>query len=450
MNAPNETQRIRPWQENARYWQYKGRPVLLLGGSREDNLFQIPDVEEQLDTLVAAGGNYIRNTMSDRDPGDHRAFARTPNGKHDLTRWNPEYWGRFARLLELTAKRDIVVQIEIWDRFDHSTQPWQSDPYNPANNVNYSFEQSGFEPDYPEHPGKNKQPFFKTPPTMEDNTVVLPFQQAFVRKLLSHSLPYGHVLYCIDNEYGGSEAWSDYWADFLHAEARNAGCAVEVTEMFDHDFQKMEYVIDHPERYTYVEGNKIMAPQKWAAHGEEQWHRTRRMLERMNANPRPFTMDKMRGTSNNVKGDHVSISRGKFWRGLLAGYSAVRFHRPVPGSLGISREAQNCIRAARKLESAIPLWELEPRLDLLRERRADSAYLCAKTGDAYALYMPAGGTAVLDLAEAPGPYALRWIDTGSGEWGAESMIEGATFTRIAAPDTGHWVAAILKDTRPSP
>jgi len=27
------------------YWEYDGKPVVLLGGSKEDNLFQIPDIE---------------------------------------------------------------------------------------------------------------------------------------------------------------------------------------------------------------------------------------------------------------------------------------------------------------------------------------------------------------------------------------------------------------------
>ncbi len=49
------------------YWQFRGEPVLLLGGSVEDNLFQIPNLEEHLDLLAAAGGNYVRNTMSSRD-----------------------------------------------------------------------------------------------------------------------------------------------------------------------------------------------------------------------------------------------------------------------------------------------------------------------------------------------------------------------------------------------
>ncbi len=41
--------RIQPYPQNPFYWQYKGKPVLLLGGSVEDNLFQIPDLEAHLD-----------------------------------------------------------------------------------------------------------------------------------------------------------------------------------------------------------------------------------------------------------------------------------------------------------------------------------------------------------------------------------------------------------------
>jgi hypothetical protein len=65
-----EVNRIKPFTGNPRYWQYKREPVLLLGGTKDDNLFQIPDLKEHLDLLAGCGGNYIRNTMSARDPGN--------------------------------------------------------------------------------------------------------------------------------------------------------------------------------------------------------------------------------------------------------------------------------------------------------------------------------------------------------------------------------------------
>ena len=103
--------RIDIYEANPRYWQYQGRPVLLLGGSKDDNLFQIPDLREHLDLLQSVGGNYVRNTMSARnDKGfEVQAFRKLDNGKHDLEQWNDEYWQRFENLLALAEERDIVL-----------------------------------------------------------------------------------------------------------------------------------------------------------------------------------------------------------------------------------------------------------------------------------------------------------------------------------------------------
>jgi hypothetical protein len=73
-----DTDRIQPYDVNPSYWQYKGRPVLLLGGSDQDNLFNHPNLgpaglEAHLDLLASVGGNYVRNTMSSRDRADDRS-----------------------------------------------------------------------------------------------------------------------------------------------------------------------------------------------------------------------------------------------------------------------------------------------------------------------------------------------------------------------------------------
>ncbi len=60
--------------------------------------------------------------MSDRqDKGfELYPFMHLETGKYDLNQWNDEYWKRFDYFLKETKKRDIIVQIEIWDRFDYS------------------------------------------------------------------------------------------------------------------------------------------------------------------------------------------------------------------------------------------------------------------------------------------------------------------------------------------
>ncbi|MDO8543017.1 MAG: hypothetical protein Q7S40_21440 [Opitutaceae bacterium] len=68
-------ERIRPWPKNPWYWEFRGEPVILLGGSKDDNLFQIPDLKEHLDAMARAGANYIRNTMSDRRDGGFEVAA---------------------------------------------------------------------------------------------------------------------------------------------------------------------------------------------------------------------------------------------------------------------------------------------------------------------------------------------------------------------------------------
>jgi len=129
VNAQNNKS-IQVWKKNPSYWQLNGKPVLLLGASNDDNLFQEKDCLDQLDELAAVGGNYVRNTMSDRDSGDLKAFAQNADGKYDLSKWNEEYWHNFERMLKHASKHGIIVQIEVWDRFDHT----DSCPYNRAGN----------------------------------------------------------------------------------------------------------------------------------------------------------------------------------------------------------------------------------------------------------------------------------------------------------------------------
>ena len=100
--------------EHPGYWQYKGESIMLLGGSVEDNLFQLEDVESHLDLLRSVGGNYVRNTLSCRDSGNVWPFRVNDNGLYDLNTWNEEYWKRLDRFFKATAERDIIVQMEMW------------------------------------------------------------------------------------------------------------------------------------------------------------------------------------------------------------------------------------------------------------------------------------------------------------------------------------------------
>ncbi len=436
---------LRPWAKNPWYWSYHGEPVLLLGGSDDDSLFQWPekDLLAQLDRLVAAGGNLIRNTMSGRKDRGFEVFPfkHLHDGQYDLDQWNDEYWMRFERMLRETAKRRIIVQIEIWDPWDYTDMGddhWQIHPYNPRNNINYTYKESGFAERYPEPAYHQKQPFFFTTPGQKNNLVVLPYQQRFVDKMLDYSLRYDHVLYCMDNETRGEEAWGRYWATYLKRRAERENRKIFVTEMWDDwdiTAERHKQTFDHPALYDFVD-----VSQNNHRSGQTHWDQVLRVRDYLAGHPRPINTIKTYGAAGQRFGqDQDGIER--FWRHLLAGVAAIRFHRPDAG-LGLNDKAVGSIRGARKLESQIPLWTLEPANDLLPDRKPNHAYLSADKGRAFALYLPVGGRVRVDLSSANEPLVVRWIDISTGEWGSEHHVSGGGKVSLTSPGRGNWAAAI--------
>ena len=435
---------IHPWARNPFYWQYNGQPVMLLGASDDDNLFQWPaeKLEVHLDAMLAIGANYVRNTMSDRrDQGfELYPYLRLDDGKYDLDQWNPEYWERFERFLAWTAARDIVVQIEVWDRFDYSREHWEPHPYNPANNVNFSHQDSGLAPTYPNHPGTNEQPFFFSTPAQRNNRVLLPYQQRFVEKMLSYSLAHRHVLYCMDNETKGEAAWGAYWAGFIKERARHEGLRVYVTEMWDNwDIKSEEHrqTLDHPELYDFADMS-----QNNHNKGDTHWDNAMWVKEYLRRKPRPINTVKTYGADTGTFGSgRDGVER--VYRHVLAGFASARFHRPAAG-LGFSAPAQATVKALRKMESIVRPWDLRPAMDQLSEREPNEAYLTVSGERAFVVYFPEGGG--VDVRMPGGQYDLRWIDGSTGEWGTrvEMRVAPNVAVMLNAPGEEHWLAVMVR------
>ena len=446
---------LKPWSENAWYWARGGKPVLLLGGSDDDNLFQWPKEKliPQLDRIVKAGGNVIRNTMSDRKDGGFEVypFLQLDSGKYDLEQWNPKYWDRFETLLSETAKRQIVVQIEVWDRFDYTdvrkSDPhrWEKKhPYNPQNNVNYTFEESGFVARYPEHPGANKQPFFFTTPKQRNNRAVLKYQIRFVDKLLSYSLKYDHVLYCIDNETKAEPEWAEYWTWHIRKRAAEANMAVMVTEMWDDWSLKAErhrLTFDHPELYDFVD-----VSQNNQNAGQKHWDNFMFVRDYLSKKPRPMNTTKTYGADGNKFGHSDQDAIERFWRHLLAGAASVRFHRPDSG-LGINDKAVACIRAARLVEKKVRLWELEPANELLTDRAENEAYAAAnRDRSRIVLYFPAKAKTEhvreVSLPMLAGKNCqISWFNIDSGKRAGDAKTK-ASASKLRPPFQGNAAAVV--------
>jgi Putative collagen-binding domain of a collagenase len=439
-----ENNRIKPWTENPWFWQYKGEPIMLLGASSDDNLFQWQTemLVAHLDSMKAVGANYVRNTMSDRqDKGfELYPFKKLKNGKYDLDQLNDDYYKRFDFFLKETEKRNIIVQIEVWDRFDYGTHRWPIHPFNPKNNVNYSSEESGLDLEYPDHPGQNKQAFFFTTPKQRNNNLLLKYQKSMVEKMLEISFKYDNVLYCMDNETSAEEEWGIYWAEYILNKAKEAGKEIYVTEMWDAWDLKAEQhkrTFDHPERYVFCD-----VSQNNQQKGQVHWDNFQWVRKYISTLPRPLNTVKTYGADG---GRHGNTKDGieRWWRHILGGAASARFHRPDSG-LGLSKLSMNCVRVAREIEKVAKFWDLEPGNDLLSDREQNEAYLASKPGETYVLFFTDGGEVGLDLSDFNSSFNLKWMEIRTGNTTSESTIEGGKIVNLKAPGTLEWVLILQK------
>ena len=159
-----EEDRIRPYDKNPNYWQYEGHPVLLVGGSKTDHIFLLDDLATHLEEIAHSGANYVRCVMSQREGKDLKPHLLREDQKFDLNQWSKDYWDRFAECLRICEELRIIVQIEVWDRFDYSREQWTGSAWRPANNINYDGDDTGFSEDYPQPAHRGDHPYFHTLP----------------------------------------------------------------------------------------------------------------------------------------------------------------------------------------------------------------------------------------------------------------------------------------------
>ncbi len=447
---------IRPYTDNPYYWQYKGGPVILMGGTWQDNLFNHPvGLERHLDLLLENGGNYVRNTMSHRNTGNVFAYVQT-DGKYDLDRFNEEYWQRFENFLRMTHERNIIVQIEVfdpWDLFeDHEAQGgWSTNPFNPANNVNYTEAESGLPTvvDYAPGGAPSDHPFFSSVPELDNNQLIFGYQKAFVDRLLSLSLEYPNLIYCIQNESGEELAFGDYWADYIHQKAEDARRSVYVTDMRrsgDLTSSDHYHIYDNAERFNYID----VAQNSWMT-GQHHYNQIIFVRNYIRDAIRPINTVKI----YNRDGDEESVAR--FFRIIFAGGASARFHRPAfrddldaqeistSWGLGLGPRAQTTIRSGRMLADSFDVFASQPNNDLLSERSDNEAYVLANPGQQYAVYFPDGGEVILDVSSVQGSLELRWLDINNSTLLETQYTEGGGNITLQAPGSGHWVVVIRKD-----
>lgn len=475
---------IQPYAGNPCYWEYGGRPILLVGASDRDNLFQWAGDDDRLvrhlDLLAQCGGNYVRCTMSSREylPEGIRwnllpyPFARV-NGKYDLRQWNDTYWDKLRTFLAETNKREIIVQLELWDRWNESGDSerpgngWYDSPWNPNNNSTYDWADS---PLLTEGRTGFYNPFHLA--TIAKDPVLLPLQQQFVKRIVDTVIDGGfdHVIYQVDNESGiGDESLEPdpSWARFAREYAKTKGrgelyiCTSRRfhepspyhTETF-RDWNNPEIrvsIINDAFNYCDISQNNGTVGQEH--YDNIRWYHSK-VLEQ---GPRPINHVKAYHFNWPIGGNFHKRTAGtdaetgaRLWRAIFAGAASFRFHRRTTFSSGIldgfglSAPAQQHLRSLRLFLDHVHLFDLAPRNELLSGRSDDEAYCLAKPGRQLAVFFTgAGDRAVrLDLTSIEDAVSLRWLNVAECHFSPEEQIPQSNEHALSPPGPGHWVAVL--------
>ena len=435
-----EKDRIQIYKDNPRYWQFKGEPILLIGGSVEDNLFQIPNLKEHLELLKSVGGNYVRSTMGWNDEGDLPPHKKVGE-KYDLNQWNEEFWTRFRNFIKWTHEMDIIVQIEVWATFTYYREPWAANPFNPKNNSNYTAEETGLPTVVKDHPVAAKNNFFWSVPKERNQENVLKYQEKFVDKLLEETLPYGHILYCMDNETAVTASWGEYWSTYIKKKATDAGRTVETTEMWDPwdlSDEKHKATFDHPETYSFCDISQNN-------HQKRQRHWDNAQKIRAKLTPiRPINNIKIYGADGGRFGS-TRDGLERFWRNIFGGFASARFHRPDSG-VGLSKIAQAHLKSMRMITDEIDVFTCEPHNELLSNREDNEAYVFAHPGKEYIVYFTNGGSVDLNLS-ADGKtdaetVSVRWLYINNSKWKPTTEIPFSESITLTAETKAHWAVLV--------
>ena len=459
--------RIQPYHVNPSYWQYKGKPVLLIGGSKNDNLFQNIDINDHLDSLAAVGGNYVRNTMSSRDSGDiYPYFQDKESGKYDLNHWNEEYWQSLTAFLNSTKDRDIIVQLEIWATYDFYTRgdkPWHRNPFHPNRNVNYNQDESGLPVVFESRGGTLINPFFESVPSLKNLPLVLQHQKHFVDKLLSVTFNFNHILYCIDNETNAHPDWGLYWARFIRNRAKEKDVQIEVTEMWDtfdptngaipgaivqdpeiHYFTQRSNVastLNDPEHYSYVDisNNSVQTGKVHYKTGHWVWDQVQ-----VSGKIRPVNTVKIYGSDNTGwAGAGTSRDAGeRFWRNIFSGAATSRFHRPDVG-LGLSKISMAHIKSMRMLTDKLDIFTCKPYNNHIDDEGAEKEVYClAGERGNYAVVFFDSTDYKFVISSATEEIKVTWLDIMLSEWSKQEDYKNVDSVSITPPGNGFWAALI--------
>ncbi|MEI7730832.1 MAG: hypothetical protein WCO56_14760 [Verrucomicrobiota bacterium] len=413
--------------QNPHYFQYRGKPVLLITAGEHYGAVLNPDFNyvKYLDTLAANGLNLTRvftgayvepegafniasNTLA---PATNRflcpwARSDTPgyaNGgnKFDLNQWDAEYFNRLRDFVTEAARRDIFVEINLFCPFYDEAQ-WALSPLNVRNNVN------------------NVGTVGRTNVyTLDQHGELLPVQEAMVRRLVGELANFENIYYELCNEpyFGGvTMAWQQHMADLIVAEEKS----LRGQHLISQNIANGQALITNAHPAVSIFNFHYASPPEAVA---------------MN-----YALNKVIGNNETgFKGTNDATYRREGWEFILAGgglfnhldYSFAvgredgTFEYPAKQPGGGSPALRQQLGILKKFIEGMDFIRMKPDQAVIKTKLpvGKRVQVLSEPGRAYAIYLNGGGLADLTFELPPGAYEVESLNPISGKLTVEGSLE---------------------------
>ncbi len=400
---------IRLHPDNPHYLSFRGRPAVLITSGEHYGAVMNRDFDfiRYLDELkrhgfnltrvfsgtyreVAGSFNIVGNTLA---PTRFVCpWAREPDGKFDLKRWDESYFTRLKDFVKSAGTRGVVVELVLFcPMYDESV--WQASPMHPGNNVNGV----GNIGRYEVFNGKDKALF--------------PAQKQVVRKIVNELNGFDNLYYEICNEPYERGGLTQEWNDAIITTILESEASLPAKHLIAQNFPPSDKAVAqlnpavsvlnfHAAKIDAIRLNYGLG--KVIAHDE---------------------------TGGSERSDRKYRTEG--WEFILAGggiYDHLDFSFttdrpdgtavPLPFSTpgGGGPELRRQLAILTRFIEGFDFIHMKP-MDVVATQGGSPAraYGLAQAGKAYAIYLNGGTKTELEFDLSSGAYDVEWLNTKTGE-----------------------------------
>ncbi|MBN1815877.1 MAG: serine hydrolase [Sedimentisphaerales bacterium] len=431
---------LRVHPDNPRYFtDGSGRAVYLTGSHTWNNLVDMGpadpppafDFDKYLDWMQDYNHNFIRlwtwepgtwNTKNNQRDAVHYVYPspwlRTGPGnaldgkpKYDLSRFDPEYFGRLRQRVAEANRRDIYVSAMLFEGWAMQFSPgaWQGHPFHKDNNIN------GINGD------SNADDRGLEIYTLADKKITS-LQEAYIRKVIDTLNDLNNVLYEISNEnHPPSTEWQYHMIRFIKEAEKTKPKQHPVGMTFQYKGGSNQVLFESPadwispnpeggyrDKPPVADGKKVIlldTDHLWGIGGNSVWA-WKSFLRGHN----PLFMDP--------------------YDGLILGGRFEEQYEPLRRSLG----------ATRYWAERMDLSRMQPRPNL-----SSTGYCMACPAREYLIYRPQGNEPITARI-ALGDYHIEWYDPDREQIIKDSRIEvSSNQTALVSPKEGSIVLYLKRN-----